>query len=243
MVLKNTAYYLHPPIKEAILDIQVELPENINLKNLKKTDKKYPILKELKETTGLFTIGDLISASASSQIIGYNFKKENNENLYQFRMNGFSFHHLDPYENWKNFQKEANKIWISYNQKFNPVKIKRIALRYINLINIPEKQFELKEYFTITPEIPNQLPQIINNFLINIIMPLKNINGNSSITQTIIKPKENNSITVSLDIDVFVENNLQNNNEYIFETFNKLRNEKNNIFESFITDKTRELFK
>lgn len=233
-------------IKEAVLDIKLNLPKDTQIEALKNINdefsEEYPIMEEIKETIGTLTIGNLLSASASSKSVGYSFKREDGKNIYHAGLNGFKFSRLEPYKDWKHFNVEAKKIWSVYRQKFEPTEIKRIALRYINLINIPESRVELDDYFSSSPEIPETLPQNLKHFLFRVTIPTVDIEGTANITQTIIEPQKKGCITVVLDIDVFVDHDLPKEDEDIWKIFSKLRDNKNKIFEAYITKKTRELF-
>ena len=79
--ISESTKYTRPPIIEAILDIQVQLPSDFNVelfaKCQEKVKQKYPNRKAAKEAKGHFSFGPTISTSASSESTGYFFVTSN----------------------------------------------------------------------------------------------------------------------------------------------------------------------
>ena len=150
---------------------------------------------------------------------------------------------MKPYESWDTFRSEARKLWEIYFQLTNPVKITRIALRYINRIEIPLPFKDFKEYILTTPEISPKLPQALEHFFMQLVVPNPDIPATAVITQTMEKPTENQILPLILDIEVFLQTSYLENKAEIWDEFEKLRIFKNDIFFDSITDKAKELFK
>jgi len=124
----------------------------------------------------------------------------------------------------------------------NPVRITRIALRYINRIEIPLPMNDFKEYVLTTPEIAPKLPQALNHFFMQLEIPNPELPAIALITQTMGKPTGNQRLPLILDIDVFNEIDFINSDEEMWKEFEKLRKFKNDVFFNSITEKTKELF-
>jgi len=82
------------------------------------------------------------------------------------RLDGFTFNLLKPdpraaWPGWYALREEAQRPWDKYVRATNTVESKRLAVRYINQIVIPEGEIEL---FTEPPRIPEGLPQRLNHF-------------------------------------------------------------------------------
>lgn len=138
---------------------------------------------------------------------------------------------------------EAQPFWDIYVSEIHPVQVTRLALRYINVIEIPEKMFELEKYLAEPPKTPEGLPSIMEEFLSRVVIGFPEFDAKAIITQA---PQPSTSPDVSsilLDIDVFRLVNLLPNSQDIWTILGKLRDLKNMIFEKYITGKTKELFR
>lgn len=236
------------PITEALLDIRLELPKEVTLAKLESfyndIKDRFPEKQQrISIKTGFkLSQGKPESIPITSGPDGYLFKSPTNKKIVQARLDGFTFNKLKPYEKWDIFCSEARELWNLYFQANTPVKITRIALRYINRIEIPLPIKDFKEYILTTPEIAPNLPQGLSSFFMQLVIPNPDIEANAKITQTMENPT-GNRLPLILDIDVFRETNYTDNKAEMWDEFKKLRSFKNEIFFNSITNKTRELFK
>ena len=247
--MKEFPVFPHAPITEALLDIRADLPKEVNLERL---ETFYNNIKErffekherVSFQTGFkFSPEGPLSLPTSSMPDGYIFKSPNENKIVQVRLDGFTFNKLKPYENWKIFCLEAHEHWDHYLQLTSPIKITRIALRYINRIEIPLPIKDFKEYILTFPKIAPKLPKALNHFFMQLVIPNTDIQATAIITQTIETPMKNR-LPLILDIDVFRETSYNiNNKDEMWDEFQKLRKFKNEIFFKNITKKTEELFK
>lgn len=239
------------PIVEALMDIRVQLPPDSDPKNLEefhtKIKEKFPHKgkKYFHETKLEFKKEDEQPSVESSpaRFQGYLFRSEKEKKIVQARIDGFTFNKLKPYENWNVFYNEGRQYWDYYNEIAHPLKVIRIALRYINRIEIPYPISDFNEYILINLQIAPGLPQAINHFLIRLEIPKPEINSIAIITQTLDKPSNSNRIPLIFDIDTMINSDYSINEDRMWEDFEKLRNYKNEIFFESITDKTKELFR
>ncbi|MGR3310872.1 MAG: TIGR04255 family protein [Candidatus Brocadiales bacterium] len=237
------------PIAEAILDIRVLLPKEVDLAKLETfhdyIKERFPKKQErisFKVDIELLPKGPG-SLGTSNEPDGYRFESPDGEKIVQARLDGFTFNRLKPYENWEVFRSEAHELWDFYFQLTNPTKITRIALRYINRIEIPLPMKDFKEYILTTPEVAPKLPQALSHFFMQLEIPDPDTQATAIITQTMKKPTENQRLPLILDIDVFRKGNYIGNESKMWNEFEKLRTFKNDVFFNSITEKTKELFK
>lgn len=237
------------PITEAIIDIRVELPEDITLAKLG-TFHDYVMERfPEKQERISFTAGFKISQdgpeplSTSGMPDGYLFSSPSGKKIVQARLDGFTFNKLKPYENWELFNSEAHDLWNIYLELANPVKITRIALRYINRIEIPLPMKDFKEYILTVPEIAPELPQGLSNFFMRLEIPNPAIETTAIITQTMETLTDDQRLPFIFDIDVFQSKAYSGNKTEMWEEFEKLRLFKNEIFFNSVTGKTKELFR
>jgi uncharacterized protein (TIGR04255 family) len=93
-----------------------------------------------------------------------------------------------------------------------------------------------------TPEIAPGLPQGLSGFFMRLLIPDERSNCNAIVTETM-EPPQQNFLPLILDIDVFREAAFDVNATEIWDTLERLRDFKNQIFFKSITDKAKELFK
>jgi len=240
-------HYQNAPIKEALIDIGVELPPTTNLGHLELFHEQlkhdYPVKRRRIYIEGQFSAGPQIGASARQTEMGFAFESNDNRRVFQARLDGFSFAQLEPYENWASLRDEAGRLWSKYKDWTQPVKIRSVAVRYINQIDIPSGRIDYKDYFRTTPEVSPDLPQELAGFTMRLIFPQIAINGVLVLTQASVSPSSSNLASVVLDITVSTEDaTFFSTDEELWRLLEVLRDKKNQFFEGSITEATRKLF-
>ncbi|MBI3355839.1 MAG: TIGR04255 family protein [Nitrospirae bacterium] len=238
------------PIAEALLDIRVDLPEETDLATL---ETLHDILKNRfpeKTQRVLFTAGFQATAGEpptvvppSSQPYGFFFRSPHDNKIVQARLDGFTFNKLRPYSNWDDFRSEARDLWNLYVERTHPIRITRIALRYINRIDIPLPIRALREYLLTVPEVAPNLPQDLDSSFLRLTMRKPDIEATAIITQALEAAPEGRHVPLIFDIDVFNSTHFANNKDDIWDEFEKLRVFKNDIFFRSLTPRTKEMFK
>lgn len=235
------------PITEALLDVRARLPVQTTLADLAAFQDhirdRFPETKERKFFRADFKLGPepsaLVSASGSD---GYFFECSKEKKIVQARLDGFTFNKLKPYENWESFRSEARELWTLYFKIANPTKVTRIALRYINRIEVPLPMKNFKEYFLTSPEVAPELPQGVAHFFMRLVIPNDDIGAVAVITQTMEEPTADGKLPLILDIDVWQKTEYEGENAKMWDEFEKLRIFKNDVFFNTTTDKAKELF-
>lgn len=243
--------FSNAPITEAILDIKARLPDGADLtifdefqENIKARYKDRKT-KHSFETEFRFSPGkdETTPIVPKEKIEGYLFHSNNENKIVQAKLDGFTFNKLKPYENWEKFHSEARELWELFSKIVKPISVDRIALRYINRIEIPFPFDDFSEYILTNPQIAPELPQSLSHFLMRIEIPNNEIGAIAIITQTMQKPTESQKLPLIFDIDVIKTGNYSGKESEMWKDFNLLRQFKNEIFFKSITEKTKELFK
>lgn len=238
------------PITEALLDIRVQLPSGIDLDKLKTfhdpIKERFPLKEERISFEASFKVSpkeDPIVLPSMRKPDGYLFRSNIDNKVVQARLDGFTFNKLKPYKDWMSFQAEAQELWNIYLKIATPIKIVRIALRYINRIEIPLPMSEFKEYILTVPEIAPNIPQALSHFFMQLVIPNPEIGATAVINQTVEPITPNQRAPLIFDIDVFKDVVYVDNKEKIWDDFKDIRIFKNEIFFNSVTDKAKELFK
>ena len=120
-----------------------------------------------------------------------------------------------------------------YLEISGPVNVDRLAVRYINAIEMNLGE-DYDRYLTAGPSIPPELPQIVNNFIQRVEIPFETEGATAIITQTLGGPAAGKSSAI-LDIDVFCLCSLEGASGELWPRLDNLRNIANRIFFSSVT--------
>lgn len=246
--MQSPPHYSNAPITEAIIDLRYSLPEHANLEMLQATrfgeEERYPKSNEMYSMEGSFTFekGATTASTTQHEKIGYRFASADGKGIWQSRLDGFTFSRLAPYESWLPFVSEAERLWKIVRRRTDPVRIERVAVRYINRIDIgSDERFDLHEFFATRPEVGSKLPYDMSGFFMQIRLELPGISSQAIVNQTMVEPSREGVFSFILDIEVIREVDAPQTDEDIWEFFEKLHTQKNEVFEASITDKTRKL--
>ncbi len=241
-----------PPIKEALIDIRVTLPKQIepSLLNSNYFQKSncYPKFEEIRQLELQFQLDNssevnFAKANAeSASTVGYRFISADEQRVVQFRLDGFTFSRIESYSSWNDLKQEAFRLWAVYADCVSPISIARVATRYINLIKFP-LQSDLSDYLTTPPKVPKGLHDkfSLSSFL-NRIEILEATTGARGFITQVFEPSQEDTINIVLDIDVFITKQFAPNDLQIWDYLDRLRDFKNDVFFENITEKTRKLY-
>lgn len=235
-------------IQEAVFDIRVNKVKNIDLesyialanhelKDYSNVEKKFTLTSKLKFDSKK---QDLSTENKKKNFTGVVFSKDDDNIKIQFRKDGFTLNMLKPYSNWDEFSSLAYKYWDVYRESIKPANISRIALRYINRIELPLQDLKFDTYFKSIPKLPSVFENSYQDFLIRTVSRSRK-SGNPAILIRRIDKPENTFLPFIIDIDVYKDKNINQSN--IKKDFEVMREDKNDIFESLITDELRKSFK
>lgn len=234
----------NPPAIEAVLDITTnEISDTQKLDYRKREFKKrFP----RKEQILLFE-SSLQGAEKSMRIVnknrtlGFAYKSEDEKEISQFRLNGFSYNRLPPYLGWEAFVDKALENWETYRSIRKRLEIKRIGLRFINIIKVPGSDPTISEYFnvgitskTLIGKIKQYKYQYIRDFDDDLIAIV-------NFGQIEIQDDETSFI---FDIDVIKQtSDLSPETNNVAEYLKAMRQAKNTVFFENLTDKALEPYK
>jgi len=228
--MAKASWLKNAPITEALLDIRVKAPSHLDLSRLASfqdaVKDQYPIKQNRVAWHGSLKLQPGVSPKieTSEGPQGYIFFSGDRNQAVQARMDGFSFSRLKPYKTWDSLRTEARELWRRYIEVVAPEAITRIALRYINRLEIPLPVRDFKEYVLTVPDIAPDLPQGLANFFMRLVLPEPSLKAMAIITETMEAPGGEGAILPMIfDIE-------------------ELRTFKNDIFFGSITEKMKELF-
>lgn len=244
--MNMTKHYAHAPITEAIIDLRVKKLGETKLAALSDwcndLSERYPTKFDRQYAEGTIHFGNEVSTKAAQNKVGYLLQSGDKKNVFQPRLDGFTFSRLAPYESWAPFSEEAHQLWGSYREIMGEIAISRLAVRYINRIELPLPMENLSDYLRFYPEIPDELPDDVSGLLMRLSIPHSDLGATCMLTETLENSSVPESASVILDIDLYRDQSVPQEDTEIWHYFEQLHDRKNQIFESCVTDRSRELF-
>lgn len=243
-----TKHYSRSPLTEAVIDLRVKLPKEVELATLAsiQSDQKedYPARQDRIALQGQFTTDPKAPpATVSRAHIGYSFTSKDERQIIQARLDGFTFSHLAPYESWESFRDEARQWWVAYKTATKPEGVIRVAVRYINRLDLPLPLEDFTDYLRTAPQISPDLPQLLSGYFMQLQIPQEDLNSTLILNQTIVPPPNPQVVSILLDIELFREGDIPRKENELWNFFEKLRIRKNEVFEACITEKMRGLIR
>lgn len=170
------------------------------------------------------------------------FSKPDRSQLVQLTSNFITVNQLKPYCGYENFIDDTEKVLRTFIDVASPKSTTKIGLRYINRIVIPGVTFDLSEYFKFMPQIPVGIAQDIRGVLLQVLFnPKGSMHLITASLRSDIASEDLGSVFF-LDIYDILEANNELNVDHILNTIDDAHANIENVFEGFITPKSRKLF-
>jgi uncharacterized protein (TIGR04255 family) len=112
---------------------------------------------------------------------------------------------LPPYDRWEAFVDEAWRHWLRYREIARPQRVKRLGVRYVNRIDVPCSQVEIKDYLRTAIDVSPYLPQMVGNYFLQIVVPLSRFEASATVTSALASPPSEDVTSLILDIDTWRE--------------------------------------
>jgi len=244
--------YQNPPIQEAIFDVRFRFTDTPSMETLEALWKSIEETFPKKETIQNFqtkvefnpTAKLPVVNSTTSEPHGLRLTSQDGSRVVQIKRNGITISRLNGYDGWDQFWTEANNLLNKYSEVCTPEYAERIALRYINSIQIPEATFKLDDYFLTAPQVGSSIQHAVLKFFSQVMIKDEGSNTLAIINQTINPPKRENETTIILDIDAFQDSlRIAPLSDAFAQSIEQIKKFRTSIFEGSITEKTRSLFK
>lgn len=252
--MPDRTHYSRAPIIEATIDLRTEQGSDLTVDDLAALGEK--LAQEYPEQGSEHLYSGRIQADetgypqldSSHQHVGYTYVSKGSQRILSAKLDGFSFSIHAPYDRWETFRDEARRLWDLYKSVSVPESVTRIALRYINRIDVPNADnVNLGDYLRVYPAVSQDWPGQGNmqSFFMQIQLWQDDLGCWTVINETPETPPDEETGSIRLDFDIFREEFESpwdtDDDSGIWQFLEQLHERKNAFFEASITDQTRRL--
>lgn len=237
------------PIAEALLDIQVAFPSPVDPTRLlsfhDSVRERYPKREGRVKWRAQVLVGpEVVEQAVARGSEGFMFRSADDRRIVQVRQDGYTFNWLKPYESWEALRDEARTYWERYRDFFRPHGVTRLELRYINRLELPLPFNDFREFVATAPDIAQALPQGLSGLFMRLEIPHPQRELLAIVTETL-QPAidDGRRLPFIFDIDIVREGAIDPGASAIWDTFEAMREYKNEIFFESMTIKARDLFR
>jgi uncharacterized protein (TIGR04255 family) len=236
------------PITEALIDIRVQLPSEVNLDTLRNfhtfVASRFPKAEERRSVEAQIRLDDSGAHMNSTppQPDGFVLTSEVEPTRVQVRLDGFTMSRLQPYTRWTIFSADARDLWERYKDIARPTKVTRLAVRYINRLELKPGR-DLRDYILTVPDIAPEVPQMLPDYFMRLVIP-RDTGSIAVVSQgTVPRGPKATTFPIVFDIDVFRPVDLSSDASEIWSIMEELRMYKNLIFFKSLTPTFLEEFR
>lgn len=244
---KQFPHLSRAPIVEAVIEIRSNkerpLDEQTLLSSIKDRIPDYPFVDSQRGYQHSFSVGPNQPPHQEYADLGFKgFRLISADKLQisVFGKENYSFSRLFPYVNWSQFSVESLRMWASYKELSGPGEISRLGVRFINKIPLPRGDLRFGDYLEMPPSTPRGLDLPFVGFFHQDTMVVPDQGYGINFIQTI-QPSPDGILNLILDIDVFLEKMIVDNNASLMKHLEEMRFLKNSVFFNSITKKTLEM--
>lgn len=237
--------YPFPPIVEAVIEVRVDgqIDESSKQQVSRKLAKFYPS-EQLQQSKGINI--DLERDVAEIQHVGTVVTRSNEDENEKAMLgsNGIAVSQLAAYPSWDVFFSRFKRDWLTWKSVVGHRKVVQIGLRYVNRIDVPmvANTARHEDYLTLQIQLPERYPNTVGYSLMAMV-PLIEIQSTVTINSGAITSPIPDFAGFLLDIDIIRQVDVPQKDSDIETLLGAMRNAKNDVFESLITDAARDTFR
>ncbi len=177
--------------------------------------------------------GKMLSPAQSQTELGQKYSAESE--IVQFRTDGFTFSKVARYTTWDAVFGEAFRLWNVYLAVAKPVQLTRIAVRYINRMQVGGNQ-KIGDFLEAPPFLPQPVSSTVLDFLSRVHIADQKRDAAAIVVQALEPQIDPNLMSLYIDIDAYHLGTLDPEDPSLREIFQRLRELKNEIFYASVTE-------
>ncbi len=177
----------------------------------------------------------------NTNLFGVKLTDPTSKEVLQITKQFFAYSQTAKYTKWDNFRPAIQGHIDSFLTSFAVTNIDRIALRFINKFEVNGTISDLSRFLAIRPTFDSNLNSPPDSIVFQYTMPISQVEGRANVGFAIARAPED-KLSITLDIDVFISSRFKADSAELMNDFDKLREQKNLIFETCLTPELIKLF-
>ncbi len=171
------------------------------------------------------------------------FLTNDKKTLIQVGPHRLAVNRLKPYPTWAGFKPQIAKAFSALTDTLEEVRgLERIALRYINRIEIPSESVDLDDYFEFRPFLGKELPQHMISFILGCVLPFSEDRDACKVQLVSAVPEQPDNSAFLLTLDYFVTKAQAVSPDQALGWVESAHEQIENLFEGCIKDTLRGIF-
>lgn len=185
-------------------------------------------------------------APGAFQVVGHRLWSVDKKLVAHFNTAGFSVHRLAPYPGFEAVLPFVQKCWDLFVQIARPIAVTRLAMRYINVLQLPKEadaSLNTDKYFKMPLHAPGSAFQVRGFHVVYDMSDERTDALLRCAVSTLPSPNEQDPWPVALDIEAALEDQHMLPWEVVEDRFRDLRGACNRNFDAVVKDEYSTLFK
>lgn len=239
--------YLHPPIVDAVIELRFadDVGDDVKEKLSKKISAEYELCEKVEaQTISVAFNPETVSATRTVADRIVRRTKSDSSQSVQIGNRILNVGGNAPYEGWSSLFQRFDRTWKAARRIWKFRTIDRIGVRYINRLDLEmdeSKTVNYEDYLHLRINLPEEFP-LISDYDLSFQTSRPEIQCGVTVRSGAVPPAVPGRASFVLDIDVWREIAVPQKEEDVHVLLGKMREAKNELFETFVTDKARKLF-
>jgi uncharacterized protein (TIGR04255 family) len=242
-----------PPITEALVDFRILAKSPVDPGRLRQLAEElkpdFPTSEEKQQFRAEFRVEHGKLAPPIQEDLGFQgvwVKNESGTLVAQLRTDGFTLNNigLGAYVGGERLINDSLALWSRYADAVQPAAVVRLALRYLNRLDLPLAEGEeFSRFLTTRVELPLGAPQLVSSFVNRVVSHDETTGATAIVTQKLDAPgTPARPVPIIVDVDVVFEQELSVEPGALREMLLVLRDLKNRCFFALLTDEAVKIY-
>lgn len=237
--------YQSPPIVEAV--VQLTFESGLDIAEVDAVaDKLARIYANRSNRNTITATFDTLKGEVNGQSdrVGVELKDDSATNVLLIDLGMILFSVLAPYPGWEDFERRIETELTKLKDVVGPKKLSRLGMRFVNRIDVPATNgvVDFGKYVLSLPKYESPYDTPVTGFLVQVSQQLPIESGMFSLTCAATESPLLGFHGIAVDIDVGVSRTMSLNVPRVIEILREMREAKNRIFESVVSDESRVIF-